>query len=60
MDWNIQKIPRMLWNEEEKRFVEENFSMSLYQTDKEEILGKEIESIRREVPKQYRKEYFRK
>ncbi len=33
--------------------------MSLYQTEKEEILGKEIESIRREVPKQYRKEYFR-
>jgi len=27
--------------------------------NEEEILGKEIESIRREVPKQYRKEYFR-
>lgn len=60
MDWNIQKIPKKYWNEEEKIFVQENSSMSLYQTEKEEILAKEIESIKREVPKQYRKEYFRK
>ena len=59
-DWNIKRVPRMYWNEEEKRFIEEDPSMALYQTEKEEILGKEIESIRREVPKQYRKEYFRK
>lgn len=58
-DWNVKRVPRMYWNEEEKRFVEESPTLSLYQTDKEEILSKEIDSIRREVPKQYRKQYFR-
>lgn len=60
MDWNIQRIPMMLWNEEEKRYIQENPLTSYYQTEKEEILGMEIDSIKKLVPKQYRKEYFRK
>ena len=60
MDWNIQRIPRKYWIEKEKRFIKENPNMALYQTEKEEILEKEIESIRKKIPKQYRKEYFRK
>lgn len=60
MDWNIQRVPRMYWNEQEKRFIQENPIINYYQTDKEEILSEEITSIKREIPKQYRKEYFRK
>lgn len=60
MDWTVQRIPKMLWNEQEKRYVCENPVTSYYQTEKEEILGMEIASIRKRVPKQYRKEYFRK
>lgn len=60
MDWQIQRIPRMLWNEEDQRFIEENTITKYYQTEKEEILGKEIESIKKQVPKEYRKQYFRK
>lgn len=60
MDWNVQRIPKMYWDEQEERFVEEDPIINYYQTDKEKILGKEIASIRKEVPKQYRKDYFRK
>lgn len=60
MEWSIQKIPRMYWSKIEKRFIKGNPISNYYQTEKEEILGKEIESIKREVPKQYRKDYFRK
>lgn len=60
MDWNIYKVPKMIWNEKENKFVKERQILSLYQTEKEEILGKEIESIKKEIPKQYRKKYFRK
>jgi len=60
MDWDIHRIYKMYWNEDEKRFIKENPISNYYQTEKEEILGKEIESIKREVPKQYRKDYFRK
>ncbi len=60
MDWNIQRIPRMYWNEQEKRFIQENPIINYYQTDKEKILSKEITSIKREIPRQLRKEFFRK
>ena len=60
MDWNIHRIPKMYWNEEEKRFIKENSISNYYQTEKEDVLGKEIEAIKREVPKQYRKEFFRR
>lgn len=60
MDWSIKRIPKMLWNEVEKRYIQEDSIMNYYQTDQEMILGKEIESIKREIPKKYRKEYFRK
>lgn len=59
MDWNVQRIPRMYWNEQEERFIKEDPTINYYQTDKEKILGQEIASIKKEVPKQYRKEYFR-
>lgn len=59
MDWDIQRVPRMHFNEQEKRFINEAPIINYYQTDKEEILGKEIASIKRLVPKKYRNEYFK-
>ena len=60
MDWTVLRVPRMIWNEKEQKFVQESSIIDYYQTEKEIILGKEIESIKREVPKQHRREYFRK
>lgn len=60
MDWTIQRVPRMYLNEQEQRFIQESSVTDYYQTDKEKILGEEISSIKRLVPKQYRQEYFRK
>ncbi len=58
MDWDIKQLDRMLWDEEEKRFVKSP-TRNFHQSDKEIALGKEIEAIKREVPLQKRKEYFR-
>lgn len=59
MDWEIQKIPKKVWNEDEKKFEDESHVFDYIYIDKEEILGKEIESIKRLVPKEERYKYFR-
>jgi len=59
MDWEIQRVPRYYWNEKEKKFELEQINHSFFQTDKEEILGKEIEAIRNQIPRDKRKAYFR-
>lgn len=59
MDWEIQKIPKKVWNEDEKKFEDESYVFDYIYIDKEEILGKEIESIKRLVPKEERYKYFR-
>ena len=59
MDWEIQRIPKMIWDDNEKRFIEESNLIDYYQTDKEIVLGQEIDTIRKNVPKQYRKQFFR-
>jgi len=58
MNWEIKQIDRMLWNEKENRFVKSPIR-SFHQSDKEIVLGKEIEAIKNEVPLQKRKAYFK-
>ena len=58
MNYEIKQVDRMLWNEEEKRYIKSPIR-GYHQSDKELLLGKEIEAIKREVPLQKRKEYFR-
>ena len=60
MDWIIQRVPRMLWNDAEQRFVQESPLTDYYQTEKERILEMEIKSIRKRVPKNSRTEFFKK
>lgn len=59
MDWQIQRVPRYFWNEKEKRFKLEQPDYIFHKTNKEEILEKEIEAIRNQIPKTKRKAYFR-
>lgn len=59
MDWQIQKLTRKVWNEEKKKFEDESYVFDYVYNDKEDIFGKEIESIKRLVPKEERYKYFR-
>lgn len=56
MDFNIQQVSRMMWDEENKIYRPAPIE---YQTEKEEILEKEIESIKRLVKREDRYQYFR-
>lgn len=56
MDFNILQVPRMMWDEKNKIYRP---TLIEYQTEKEEILEKEIDSIRRLVKREKRSEYFR-
>lgn len=58
-DWVIQRVPRMVWNKDEQRFVTDNSIISFYQSEREERLGKEIASIKKLVPKEERYKYQR-
>ncbi len=59
MEWTIQQIPKKIWDEKNKKFVDENYIFDYVHSDNEEILGKEIESIKRLVKKEDRYKYFR-
>ena len=59
MDWTIQQVPRKVWNEKNKKFIDENDIFDYVHNDKEDILGKEIESIKRLVKREERYKYFR-
>jgi len=59
MDWTIQKIPKKIWDEKNKKFIDENYIFDYVHSEKEEILGKEIGSIKRLVKKEDRYKYFR-
>ena len=58
MDWVIHKVPRYIFNEQKGIYEIDEF-INNYQSEKEEILGKEIASIRRLVPLKERPKYFR-
>lgn len=59
MDWTIQQIPKKIWDEKNKKFIDETNIFNYFHNDKEEILGKEIESIKRLVKIEDRYKYFR-
>lgn len=59
MDWTIQQIPKKIWDEKNKKFIDETNIFNYFYNDKEEILGKEIESIKRLVKIEDRYKYFR-
>ena len=59
MDWNVQVLPRMLWDDKEKRFIQSSIT-PYHQSDEDKMLAEEIALIKKKVPKQDRKEFFRK
>lgn len=59
MDWTVQQVPKKIWDENRKKFIDENYIFDYVHREKEEILGKEIESIKRLVKKEDRYKYFR-
>lgn len=59
MDWAVHKLPRYRYNNENGKYEKEPEFCSLYNNEKEEILGKEIASIKKLVPIDKRYKYFR-
>jgi len=58
MDYEVTVLPRYFFNEKTRRF-ETHPLLEFYQTDKEKILKKELQSIKRLVPLDKRYQYFR-
>lgn len=58
MNWRVDKLPRYLFNEQIKCFESDRI-FNEYESEKENTLGKEIESIKRLVKKEDRYKYFR-
>lgn len=59
MDWSVHKLPRYLWNEQTLKYEQEPTYRDFYYNQKEKILKKEINSIKRLVPLKDRYKYFR-
>ncbi len=59
MEWAIHKIPRYVWNDSLLRFEQEPAYIEFFQSEKENILGEEIKSIKKLVPLKDRYKYFR-
>ncbi len=58
MDWAVHRLPRYYYNERTGLYEKSNFSM-FYQSETEQKLEKEIRSIKKLVPLEERKRYFR-
>jgi len=59
MDWVIHRLPRYIYNEQTGIFEKESDFYSFYQTEKEQKLDQEIQSIKKLVPIRERYKYFR-
>ena len=58
MDWKINRTSRMVWDCSLGKYVPSD-TLSFHSSDKEDELMEEIKYIRENVPKEYRKEYFK-
>ena len=59
MEWSIHKIPKYVWNDNLLRFEQEPTYVQFLQSEKEKILGEEINSIKKLVLLKDRYKYFR-
>ncbi len=60
MDWKIDKMPRYVYNQETGLYEPEDPSVALSLMGNERMYEKEIQSIKRLVPRHERYQYFRK
>lgn len=58
MDWSIHRLPRYYYNEQTGLYERSDF-ITFYQSETEQELEQEIQSIKRFVPLKERKKYFR-
>jgi len=56
-DYHIQQVPKMVWDEEEDRYVERQ--SGFFVPDRELRLAGEIEAVKKYVPLSERSQYFR-
>lgn len=59
MDWKIHRVHKFVWNDNKQKYEKESQIKKLYYNEKEEVLKKEIKSIRRQIPINERYHYFR-
>lgn len=59
MDWDVHILPRYMFNEQTGMYEKEPEYLGFHYSDKEEILAKEIASIKKLVPLEDRPKYFR-
>ena len=59
MDWKIHRVHKFGWNDNKQKYEKESQIKKLYYNEKEEVLKKEIKSIRRQIPINERYHYFR-
>lgn len=57
MNWRVDRLPRYVFNDKSKYFEVDEF-ISNYDVEKEEMLGKEIQTIKKLVPLKDRHKYF--
>ncbi len=58
MDWKIYRVPRYFFNEETKMYEKESSVHSFYQQEQEDEYEKEVNAIKKYVPKKDRHKYF--
>ena len=58
MDWDVHRLPNYIFNEKTGLYEKSDFNL-FYQSETEENLGKEIQSIKKLVPLKERQKYFR-
>ena len=59
MDWKIHRVCIFVWNDDKLKYEKESQIKNLHYNEKEEILKKEVKSIKRLVPISERYHYFR-
>lgn len=59
MDWDIYKVPRFIYDEDKKEFVESINELNTYRQDRDEETKEEIQSIKKLVPPNERKKFFK-
>lgn len=58
MDWSVHRLPKYYYNEKDGLYEKSDFT-ALYQSETEQKLEQEIQSIKKLVPLKERKKYFR-
>ena len=59
MNWQLQRVPRFIYNEKTATFDRETHEMFEFQSEKDIACEEEIKSIKKLVPLKERQRFFR-